>query len=189
MESAQFDASALSFGEVRKDGGKVTVPFGPASIVTGVVALKGGLVDADGTVAPFAKLALGDADAAAFEAFEEALLAAAKEKREEWFGSKDVSDEHVEGAFKRFFEKGALKARVTAKTFAFDSAGNAADVASFAGGDKAKALLSASVVRIGKNEFGAVWTLDQLRAAKKPVACLIADEPESIVDDEDSWIV
>ena len=165
------------------------MPFGPVSIVTGVVALKGGLVDVDGTVAPFAKLALGDADAAAFGAFEEALLAAAKEKREEWFGSSDATDEHVEGALKRFFEKGILKARVTVQTFAFDSAGNAADVASFACGDKAKALLTASVVRVGKTEFGAVWTLDQLRAAKKPVACLIADEPESIADDEESWIV
>jgi hypothetical protein len=189
MESSKFDASSIQFGSVNAAGGKITVPFDKVRIVTGTVVLKNALVDADGSVAPFAKLAFeSDADADAFGSFEEALIAAAKERREEWFGSVDVSDEHIEGSFKRFFSDGILKARVTSQTFAFDSAGNSKDIAAFSSGEKAKVLISASVVRIGKSEFGAVWTVEQIRESKKLV-CLIADEEESIVDDEDSWVV
>lgn len=187
MESAHFDASSVSFASVQTDGGKVTVPFDTVRIVTGTVVLKNGLVDGDGSAAPFAKLALGS-DAEAFAAFEENLLAVAKERRGEWFGSDDVTDEHIEGSFKRFFADGVLKARVTQRTLAFDSAGNSTDIGAFSSGTKAKVLLSAGVVRIGKSEFGAVWAVEQIRESKRFV-CLIEDEEETIADDEDSWIV
>ena len=189
MESAKFESSSVQFGEVSANGGKVAVPFGPIRIVTGTVVLKNALVDAENATVPFAKLAFESAaDAGAFGSFEEALLVAAKENRAEWFGSSDVTDEHIDGSLKRFFDEGVLKARVASKTLAFDSAGNSTDVATFSSGDKAKVLMSADVVRIGKSEFGAVWTVEQIRESKKLV-CLIADEEESIGDDEDSWIV
>jgi hypothetical protein len=187
MESTHFDASSVSFKDVQTEGGKIAVPFDTVRIVTGTVVLKNSLVEVDGSAAPFAKLALGS-DAEAFAAFEENLLSVAKERRDEWFGFGGVNDEHIEGSFKRFFADGILKARVTQRTLAFDSAGHSTDIATFSGGAKAKVLLSSNVVRIGKSEFGAVWSVEQIREAKKLV-CLIEDEEETIADDEDSWIV
>jgi hypothetical protein len=55
-------------------------------------------------------------------------------------------------------------------------------------GDAARVLLVAKEVKIGKVEFGVMWTLEQLRVAKK-TQCLIEDDVSDGEVDVDDLIV
>ena len=178
-----IDVSSIAFGPVVSAGDRVSVPLesAPLRVVTKKTVLANSPLDGDGNVNPFVSLKLATvADKKFFDAFEKRVLAEAVASKAEWFGG-SVDADHVASSFKSFVKDGALKVRVSADTTAFDEAGNAADIASFFAGDEVRALLEATAVRVGNNEFGLVWALRQIRRESK-ATCLI--NPDPIADEE-----
>lgn len=183
------DAYSVAFGEVHNDGGRVTVPLAePLRVVTDVAELVNHLSDAEGNVNPFLTVKFrNQADADFFAAFESRVVAAAKENREAWFaGSPD--DEKIETSLKAFSNGKNLKIRANKNVEAFNADGTQADVRDVFANDAARFLLSAKEVKIGKVEYGIVWTLEQLRVAKK-TTCIIDDDPSDAEYDIDDMIV
>ena len=177
------DVATVAFGPVVSAGDRVSVPLegAPLRIVTKKCVLANSPLDGDGNVNPFVSLKRATVtDKKFFDAFEKRVLAEAVANKTEWFGE-SVDADHVASSFKSFVKDGALKVRVSADTTAFDEAGEAIDVASFFAGDEVRALLEATAVRVGNNEFGLVWALRQIRKESK-VACLI--NPDPIADEE-----
>lgn len=189
VQAKNFDASAVAFGEVSSRDGRVTVPITtPVRVVTDVVELVNHLSDADGSVNPFMTIKFrNQADAAFFEAFEARVVEAAKEDRKAWF-SGEPEDERIESSLKSFTKSGVLKVRNSKSVEAFSSDGSPSDVRDIFLGDAARVLLVAKEVKIGKVEFGVMWTLEQLRVAKK-TQCLIEDDVSDGEVDVDDLIV
>ena len=184
-----IDVASVAFGPVVSAGDRVSVPLegAPLRVVTKKTVLANSPLDGDGNANPFVSIKLATvADKKFFEAFEKRVLAEAVAGRAEWFGE-TVDADHVTSSFKSFVKDGALKARVSADTAAFDEAGEATDIASFFAGDEVRCLLEATAVRLGKNEFGLLWGLRQLRKESKTV-CMIELDPASEDGDWDMFV-
>ena len=186
VHARAVDVAALELGEVRSENGRVSVPLAqaPLSVLTGSSVLVNGPVDSEFVPVPFLHVKfVSPADRRFFESFEKLVLETALSRRAEWFGKK-VDADHIRASFKSFLRDGALKVRLPPEVAAFDAGGAAADVAEFFPGDSARLLLEASAVRLGRNEFGCVWTLKQLRRDPK-VACLIDTSGGASDDDSE----
>jgi hypothetical protein len=189
VQAKTFDASSVAFGEVAVRDGRVTVPITtPVRVVTDVAELANHLSDAEGSVNPFVTIKFRNpADAAFFEAFESHVVEAAKEDRKAWF-SGEPEDERIESSLKSFAKSGTLKVRTSKFVEAFSSDGTQIDARDVFLGDSARLLLVAKEVKIGKVEFGVMWTLEQLKIAKK-TTCLIEDDVSDGEVDIDDLIV
>jgi hypothetical protein len=189
VPAKSFDASQVAFGEVVVRDGRVTVPLTTSvHVVTDVAELVNHLSDAEGAVSAFVTIKLKNpTDAAFFDAFESRVVEAAKENRVAWFAG-EPDDEKIEASLKSFSKDGAVKVRVQKNVEAFAADGSQTDVRDVFAGDSARFLLVVKEIKIGKVEFGAMWTLEQLRVAKK-TKCLIEDDVSDGEVDVDDLIV
>ena len=93
-----------------------------------------------------------------------------------WF-RRDVEDEVLRHNFKSFFrEDGAFKVKVQGEPPVFDAEKNAVGAEEATPGKLARCVLELVRVCFGRQEFGAVWRLAQVRLVEVP-PCLIQDEP------------
>lgn len=181
----------VQFGEVTTADGHVSVPLQePLRVVTGPAVVASAPVDDDGSAQPFLNVKLATlTDKRFFEAFEARVVDAAVENRKVWFG-KGVDADQVSASLKSFVrddgEGTTLRLRLLPDVQAFDDAGRATDIATLAAGDRVRLLAEARAVRLGRNEFGCVWTARQLRCEPQP-ECLIQPDGGAGAGDNDEW--
>lgn len=189
MNAKSFDASQIAFGDVSARDGRVSVPLTtPVRVVTDAAVLVNHLSDSEGSLNPFLTVKFQNkADAKFFEAYEDRVVQAAKEYRTSWFAG-EPEDERVESSLKSFAKDGTLKARISKNLEVFSQDGSEADSRDVFAGDAVRLLLSAKEVKIGKVEYGSMWVVEQIRAAKK-VKCLIEEDVSDGEVDFDDLIV
>lgn len=180
-----IDVAGVQFADVVTVDGKVSVPLqaplmvltGPSVICTDPVDPKTYEVNPFLTVKP-----LSSACKSFFEAFETRVLQVALENAQTWFNGADAGV--VETSLKKFVKNGSVKLRLPSDVDAFDEAGTRCDIAEFAPGDTVRAIVETSAARLGKQEFGIIWTVVQVRKMPKAV-CLITGDGED--DEAEEW--
>lgn len=183
------DVSKLEFGDVVVDGSRVSVPLkeGPLAVLTGQVVLCNAPLDAtDYEPVPFVTVKPTSASAKRFfEAVEARLLEVALENAKAWFNGADAGA--IRESIKSFVKDGSVKLRLSADAAAFDEQGNATDFAEFLAGDLVRAVVEATAARLGKQEFGIVWRIVQIRKVANAV-CLIRDEEDDALEEWDEFV-
>jgi hypothetical protein len=175
VKCQSVDPASIEFGDVVVDGARVSVPLKTAlSVFTGPVVLCNAPLDpSDYEPVPFLTVkpttAIGKRF---FEAVEARLLAVAQSNSKEWFNGADT--EVIKNSLKSFVKDGSVKLRLASDAVAFDAQGDASDLSEFLAGDTVRAVVETSAARLGKQEFGIVWRVVQLRRTPKAV-CLIKD--------------
>jgi hypothetical protein len=177
------DARAIGFGPLGKDGALYSVPFqAPLFVKTPPLQVTTPLT-IDGDRLSHAILQVPADLASFFVDVEKALLDACIEHKQEWFRGA-LDDGEVVAGFRSFIPSpDSLKVRIDEDVSVFDQAKAPVPVEDVGAGTRARAVLRLEKITFGRTEFGALWTLAQLRKEGVP-ACLLDSDDEDDEDDE-----
>ena len=178
------DPGAIGFGALTKDDKRYSVTFdAPLLIKTPPLDVATPLT-AEGDLMPYVKLEAPDDLARFFKDVEKAVMKACLEHRQDWFHGR-LDDEELLAGFRSFLQPPAgIKVAVDQGVAVFDQAKVPVPVESVGPGTRARAVLSLDKITFGRTEFGALWTLVQLRKEGVPV-CLIDDDDDIESDDDE----
>lgn len=130
--------------------------------------------------APFVLVKPSGRFAAFLRDVEAEVLRQCVDRKKEWL-RKEVDDDEVRSRFKSFFaEDGAFKLKAHGEVAVFDEDGNPAGPEEASVGRHVRCVLELTRVCFGRQEFGAIWRVEQARLARVP-PCLL---PEADVDPE-----
>ena len=173
------DLTTLSFEPVAKQGKLYVANLSPAlSVLTPPVELATPL-DSD---APFAYVRPAGDFARFLHDVEAFVLDQCLKRKSEWF-RKDLDDDALRNNFKSFFREGEFKVKVAGEVAAFGIKKEPIGPEDVRVGQQVRCVLELERVCFGRQEFGAMWRLVQVREVEVP-ACMIDDAAE----DSDSGV-
>lgn len=145
----------------------------PLAVVTPPVELVTSLTDD----APFVYIRPTGGFAQFLRDAEARVLDESMRQKVAWF-RREVEDDVLRHNFKSFFrDDGAFKVKVQGEVPVFDATKSPVGAEEAAAGTLARCVLELVRVCFGRQEFGAMWRLTQVRLVEVP-PCMIDDEPD-----------
>ena len=174
------DELALFTEELVRDGGVYVSTRTPSLIAQSPpVLLQTELVEGD---TEFATLRVTPSASTFFNQIEEKLVDLAISRKAVWF-REGISDDLIRASLKSFVapEERTVRVRVADGLQAFDTTKNVVPLP--APGTRIKAVIELGRITFSKTQFGAVWTLKQVKVVEDSKYLFEEDHVEGLVED------